>query len=97
MFSTDIVNSDPFLEMPASSQALYFHLGMHCDDDGFVYPNKVIRLIGANQDDFKILLAKKFLINFESGVVVVKHWRVNNYIRADRYRNTTHREEKWLN
>lgn len=93
MFSSEIVNSDPFLDMPSSTQALYFHLGMHCDDDGFVYPKKVMRLVGAGDDDLKILLSKKFLLVFESGVMLVKHWRVNNYIRSDRYRPTTHREE----
>ncbi len=93
MFSTEIVNSDAFLDMPASTQALYFHLGMHCDDDGFVYPRKVVRMIGAVEDDLKILALKKFVLPFESGVMVVKHWRVNNFIRSDRYRSTTHREE----
>lgn len=93
MFSTEIVNSDPFLEMPPSTQALYFHLGLQCDDDGFVYPKKVMRMVASNDDDLKILLAKKFLIAFQNGVVVVKHWRVNNYIRNDRYRPTSHRDE----
>jgi hypothetical protein len=93
MFSTEIVNSDPFLDMPSSTQALYFHLGMHADDDGFVYPKKVVRLVSSNDDDLKILLSKKFLLPFENGVMVVKHWKVNNYIRSDRYRPTTHREE----
>ena len=78
MFDTRIVSSDPFLDMPPSSQALYFHLGIHADDDGFVYPRKVMREVSANDDDLKILLAKKFLLSFESGVVVQKHWRVNN-------------------
>lgn len=93
MFSTEIVNSDIFLDMPSSTQSLYFHLGMHCDDDGFVYPKKVMRMVAAVEDDLKILLAKKFLLTFESGVIVIKHWRVNNYIRADRYRDTSHRQE----
>lgn len=93
MFSTDIVNSDIFLDMPTSSQVLYFHLSMHCDDDGFVYPKKVMRMVGTNDDDLKILISKKFFIPFDSGVVVAKHWRVNNYIRSDRYRSTTHRDE----
>lgn len=93
MFSTDVVNSDTFLDMPPSTQALYFHLGMHCDDDGFVYPKKVMRMAGSGEDDLKILLAKNFLISFESGVIVQRHWKVNNYIRSDRYRATTNREE----
>jgi len=93
MFSTEIVNSDIFLDMPSSTQSLYFHLGMHCDDDGFVYPKKVMRMVAAVEDDLKILLAKKFLLNFESGVIVIKHWKVNNYLRSDRYRPTTHVSE----
>ena len=93
MFSTAIVNSDPFLDMPASTQSLYFHLGLHCDDDGFVYPKKVMRLVNAGDDDLKILISKKFVLPFESGVTVIKHWRENNYIRSDRYRQTTHKEE----
>lgn len=93
MFATDIVNSDPFLDMPASTQVLYFHLGIHSDDDGFVYPKKIMRMINAGEDDMKILLAKKFLLVFESGVVVQKHWKVNNYIRPDRYKPTSHRAE----
>lgn len=93
MFSTEIVNSDPFLEMPATSQALYFHLGMAADDDGFVYPKKIMRMTGSSDDDLKILLSKKFVLIFETGVLVVKHWRVNNYIRPDRYHPTPHREQ----
>jgi hypothetical protein len=93
MFATQIVNSDPFLDLPSSTQALYFHLGVHCDDDGFVYPKKVIRMVGASDDELKLLLAKKFLVAFESGVVVQKHWRINNYIRPDRYQKTAHVSE----
>jgi hypothetical protein len=90
MFSSQIVNSDPFLDMPVSVQALYFHLGMNADDEGFVYPKQVMRQIGAAQDDLSILLAKKFIIPFDSGVIVLKHWNVNNTIRYDRRRQTTH-------
>ena len=93
MFSTEIVNSDHFLDMPSSTQVLYFHLSIHCDDDGFVYPKKVMRMINAGEDDLKILLGKKFILSFESGVIVQKHWKVNNYIRPDRHRPTSHREE----
>ncbi len=79
MFSKDITGSDAFLEMPASSQALYFHLGMEADDDGFIgNPKKVMRVMGVSDDDFKILLAKRFLLSFPSGIVVVKHHRINN-------------------
>src|SRR3990167_4031309 len=93
MFSTEIVNSDHFLDMPSSTQVLYFHLSIHCDDDGFVYPKKIMRMINAGEDDLKILLGKKFLMSFESGVVVQKHWKVNNYIRPDRYQRTSHVQE----
>lgn len=79
MFSKDITGSDAFLDMPASTQALYFHLGMEADDDGFIgNPKKVMRVLGASDDDIKILISKKFILVFESGVVVVKHHRINN-------------------
>lgn len=94
MFSPDIVESEEFLSMPISSQALYFHLGMHADDDGFVQPQKVMRLINSTTDDLKVLLAKRFLLTFESGVVVVKHWLIHNMIRADRYHETRFKLEK---
>lgn len=96
MFSSAIVGSDPFLEMPPSTQTLYFHLGMAADDEGFAYPKRVIRSVGAAEDDLKILLAKKFVLAFESGIVVIKHWNVNNTIRYDRRLKTTHYEEKAL-
>ena len=89
-----IVNSDPFLDMPSSTQVLYFHLGMHADDEGFVYPKQVMRSIGAAEDDLKVLLSKKFILPFESGVIVIKHWNVNNTIRYDRRLKTTHTSEK---
>ena len=83
MFAKTIIDSDAFLDMPLSSQALYFHLNMRADDDGFVNsPKKIQRLIGCTDDDFKLLIAKSFIIPFESGVVVIKHWRINNYIRS---------------
>jgi len=94
MFSLDIVASDAFLEMPTSSRELYFHLGMYADDDGFVSPKKIMRMVGATEDDLKILLAKRFLIVFENGVVVIKHWKMNNYIKNDRYKETVYVEEK---
>lgn len=94
MFSPDIVESEEFLDMPHSSQSLYFHLSMRADDDGFVQPKIVMRMIGANTDDLKILLGKRFLLSFQSGVVVVKHWLVHNLIRADLYKPTRHSEEK---
>ena len=94
MFSAQIVNADQFLEMPISSQALYFHLGMHADDDGFVSPRKVLRLIGAGDDDLKVLLSKQFVIPFDSGVIVITHWKQNNYIQADRYSPTIYKTER---
>lgn len=95
MFSQQITESDSFLDMPLSAQALYFHLGMSADDDGFVNsPRRVQRVIGANDDDLKLLIAKKFVIAFDSGVVVIKHWKINNAIRSDRYTPTVYEEEK---
>ena len=94
MFAKTIVLSDAFLDMPATARCLYFTLGMFADDDGFVSSTKgVIRQCGASEDDLKVLLAKKFLIAFESGVIVIKHWRINNYLRNDRYHTTTYRDE----
>ena len=95
MFSSAIVLSDVFLDMPASARCLYFTLGMVADDDGFVNnPRSVMRQVGASDDDLKVLLAKRFVLGFESGVICIKHWRINNYIRADRYSETTYLEEK---
>jgi len=94
MFSPDIVESDAFLEMPTSSQSLYFHLGMKADDDGFVNPRGVMRSCGATEDDLKILIAKRFTIPFENGVLVIKHWRVNNLVRKDWYKPTQYLDEK---
>jgi len=96
MFSKDITENDAFLDMPLSSQALYFHLGMAADDDGFVSPNRIVRMIGCQGDDLKLLIAKKFVLPFEDGVVVIKHWKINNYIQADRYKKTTHQEKMAL-
>ena len=95
MFSKDIVGSDAFLDMPATSQLLYFHLGMEADDDGFVSsPSRISRTIGANDDDIKVLLGKRFIIAFPSGIIVIKHWKINNSIQVDRYHETQYLEEK---
>lgn len=94
MFSPDIVASDAFLEMPISTQALYFHLGMYADDDGFVNPKKIMRMLGASEDDLKVLVARRFALPFENGVIVIKHWKVNNLVRKDWYRPTQYIEEK---
>ena len=95
MFAKTIIDSDLFLDMPLSAQALYFHLSMRADDDGFVNnPKKIQRIIGASDDDCKLLLAKKFLLSFESGVIVIKHWKIHNYIQKDRYKETLYKDEK---
>lgn len=93
MFCLDIVNSDAFLDMPLSAQALYFHLGMRADDDGFVgNPKSIQRLAGASQDDLMLLITKRFLIAFDNGVIAIKHWRMNNYIQKDRKKDTVYIE-----
>jgi len=90
-----IVDSDAFLDMPMTSQLLYFHLSMRADDEGFVgNPKRVIKMIGSSEDDFKVLIAKRFLLTFESGVVVIKHWLIHNTIRMDRFNPTNYQEEK---
>ena len=94
MFSLDVVDTDMFLDMSASAQALYFHLGMRADDDGFVSsPRKIAKASNCSMDDLKLLAAKGFIIPFESGVVVVTHWKENNYIRSDRYKPTRYVKE----
>ena len=94
MFTQKIIDSDAFLDMPLSTQALYFHLNMRADDDGFVNnPKRIQRTIGASEDDLKLLLAKRFVIGFESGVLVIKHWRMHNTLRKDRYNPTQYQEE----
>lgn len=97
MFAKTIIDSDAFIDMPLSAQALYLHLSMRADDDGFVNnPKRIQRMIGAADDDMKLLIAKSFLIPFENGIVVIKHWKVHNYIRSDRYTPTVYQEEKNL-
>lgn len=94
MFDKTITNSDDFLDLPDSSQVLYFHLNMNADDDGFVNNWKsIIRMTGTKEDDLKLLIAKSFVIPFDSGVVVIKHWRINNYLRNDRYKETNYKNE----
>ena len=97
MFAKTIIDSDAFLDMPLSTQSLYFHLSMRADDDGFINnPKKIQRMVGASDDDLKLLIAKNFIIPFESGIVVIKHWKIHNYIRNDRYKETVYQEEKAL-
>ena len=94
MFAKSVIDSDEFLDMPQEAQLLYFHLSMRADDDGFITPKKVMRLIGARDDSLKILIAKSFIVPFSSGVIVIKHWAINNLIRKDRYVPTIYQEEK---
>lgn len=95
MFAKTIVLSDDFLDMPLSARCLYFTLGMLADDDGFVNsPKAIMRQCGASNDDMNVLLAKKFLLMFDDGVMVIKHWRINNYLRNDRYKETLYVEHK---
>ena len=97
MFAMTIIDSDAFTDMPLSTQALYFHLSMRADDDGFLNnPKKIQRMIGASDDDFRVLVAKRFILPFESGVVVIKHWKIHNYIAKDRYTPTVYQAEKAL-
>ena len=95
MFAKTIIDSDAFLDMPLSTQAVYFHLSMRADDDGFINnPKKIQRMVGGCDDDLKLLIAKRFIIPFESGIVVIKHWKIHNYIRNDRYKETVYQDEK---
>lgn len=97
MFSLAVTDTDEFLDMPTSSQALYFHLGMHGDDDGFVgSPRKIMRSAGCNSDDLRLLATKGFIIPFESGVIVIRDWRINNSLKNDRYHETLYQAEKAL-
>ncbi len=89
-----IVDSDAFLDMPLSTQCLYFHLNMRADDDGFISnPKRIKRLIGASDDDLKLLVAKRFVLEFDDGVIVIKHWRMHNTIQKDRYTPTAYQDE----
>ena len=95
MFDKTITNSDDFLELPDSSQVLYFHLSMNADDDGFVNNWKsIMKMTGTKEDDMKLLAIKQYIIPFDSGVIVIRHWRINNYLRNDRYQETQFKDEK---
>lgn len=94
MFNKTIIDSDAFLDMSLSTQALYFHLCMRADDDGFVNnPKKIRKMVGAAEDDLKVLIAKRFILVFENGVIVIKHWRIHNLLRRDRYTPTQYQSE----
>ena len=92
MFSKTIIDSDEFLEMPVSARLLYFDLGMRADDDGFVNPKRIMRITNSTEDDLKVLLAKKYVLNFENKVLVIRDWKINNFIRPDRYTPTIYQE-----
>ena len=95
MFAKRIIDSDAFLDMPLSTQSLYFHLSMRADDEGFINnPKRIQRMIGASDDDCKLLIAKGFILVFETGVIVIKHWKIHNYIQKDRFNPTIRLEEK---
>lgn len=95
MFAKTIIDSDLFLDMPPSTQMLYFHLAMRADDDGFINnPKRIQRMIGATDDDMRILLAKQFILSFDSGVIVIRHWKIHNYIRKDLYHPTEYQTER---
>lgn len=95
MFAKTIVTSDAFLDMPLSARCLYFTLGMFADDDGFVNnPKSIMRQVGACQDDLNLLLLKRFILAFDSGIIVIKHWKIHNYIQKDRYKETKYIEER---
>ena len=93
MFSRTIIRTDAFLDMPQTAQLLYFHLGIEADDDGFVSPKMIMRTLGSGDDDLKVLIAKEYVIPFENGVIVIRHWKENNYIQSDRYKPTIYQNE----
>lgn len=94
MFSLDVVDTDMFLEMPASSQNLYFHLGMRADDDGFVSsPKKITKLVNCGNDDLNVLISRGYIFPFNEGIIVIRHWKQNNYIQTDRYKKTIYQQQ----
>ena len=94
MFSKSVIDTDQFIEMPVSARLLYFDLGMRADDDGFITPKRVMKMTGATEDDLRILISRRYVIPFESGVIVIRHWRMNNYLKSDRYKETEYKDEK---
>ncbi len=96
MFDKAIIDTDRFMDLAMSSKALYFLMGMEADDEGFVSPKKVLRIHGGNDDDIKVLIAKNFIIPFESGVVVITDWNKNNWLDSRRSRPTEYVKEKKL-
>nr|DAK90363.1 MAG TPA: hypothetical protein [Caudoviricetes sp.] len=97
MFSLDVIDTDKFMEMPLTAQALYFHLGMRADDDGFISsPRNIMKLVECKKDDMNVLIARGFVIPFDSGIMVISDWNVNNWIRPDRKRETIFKHERAL-
>ena len=97
MFAKSVIDSDVFLDMPPTTQMLYFHLAMRADDDGFINnPRRIQRMIGASDDDMRILIAKQFILTFENGVIVIRHWKLHNYIRKDMYHPTEYQAERQM-
>ena len=97
MFAKSIIDSDAFLDMQQTAQLLYFHLSMRADDDGFINnPKSIMRNVRCSEDDLRLLVERKFIIPFENGIVVIKHWKIHNYIAKDRYKETKYKEEKDL-
>lgn len=95
MFSKRVIDTDEFLDMPATAQMLYFHLAMNADDDGFVgKPKTIMRMCRASEDDLTVLKGKQFVISFDTGVIVIRHWRIHNYLRKDTYHPTIYEQEK---
>jgi hypothetical protein len=95
MFSKKVTETDDFLAMALSTQALYFHLSLNADDDGFVdSPQRVMRITGASKNELDLLIAKQYIIPFKNGVCVIRDWRINNYLRNDRYQETIYKEQK---
>ena len=97
MFSKTIIDSDRFIDMPATARLLYYDLAMRADDDGFVgSPMKIVRMTDASEDDLDILEEEEFIISFPSGVIAITHWKVHNYIRKDTYKKTFYIDEMAL-
>lgn len=95
MFSSNVIDSDAFLDMSPTARLLYYDMGMRADDDGFIdSPKKIMRIIGASDSDLKELIDNGFVLRFESGVIVIRHWYVNNRVRRDTYHETIYTEEK---
>ena len=98
MYAKSVIDTDKFMEMPISTQCLYFHLLLRGDDDGFVAsPKLIMRQLRASKDDMKILIAKKYIIAFDSGVIVIREWFIHNQLRRDRFTPTVHKEKSMLN